>query len=72
MMNSRSSKFKMSKLEKQTNRQIIYIFCFQTIVCFIAAVFATIYQSEIKVAPYLALNGSNDPWVNNSALLIIQ
>jgi magnesium-transporting ATPase (P-type) len=72
MMNSTSAKFKMSKLEKLTNRQIILIFCFQIIVCFIAAIFAAFYQQEIKVADYLALKDSTDPWVTNVALLIIQ
>ena len=38
MMNSTSAKFKMSKIEKETNKQIVIVFFVQVIICFTSAI----------------------------------
>lgn len=47
MMNSSNAKFKMSNIEKETNRQIVYIFMVQIFMCFVAAICSTIWQIKI-------------------------
>jgi len=42
MMNASQPKFKSSKLQSLTNRQIIYIFCVQTVICLSAAALSII------------------------------
>lgn len=62
-MNSSNAKFKMSKIEKLTNKQIIIVFFVQIVLCFIAAVVGTLWQLDIKVGhKYLALNDSESKW----------
>lgn len=47
MMNSSSAKFKMSRIERLTNKQIIIVFCVQILLCFVGAIFGTVYQFQI-------------------------
>ncbi len=43
MMNSAPPKFKMSRIDRLTNKQILLVFAVQTILCFISAIFATVF-----------------------------
>lgn len=70
MMNSSSAKFKMSGLEKGTNKHIIQIFCVQTLLCFIAAIFGTFYQLSLLDVPYLDFRAS--VWETSWPLMIIK
>jgi phospholipid-transporting ATPase len=55
MRNSSNAKFKMSKIEKSTNLQIIYIFCVQLFLSGIAAIIgATWMKVHLKEAWYLS------------------
>lgn len=72
MMNASKPKFKLSKLQKLTNRQIIYIFLVQTVVCGIAATIATLQHNKLDRASYLEIAETDDPWLNNTALLVLQ
>jgi len=72
MMNASKPKFKLSKLQKLTNRQIIYIFLVQTVVCAIAAAIGTIQTKQLfNKASYLEIAETDDPWLNNTALLVL-
>ena len=55
MMNSTSAKFKMSRIERETNKQIIIVFVVQVICCFIGAIIGVIYQIDLSDEHYLAL-----------------
>lgn len=46
MMNSSSSRIKFSNLELSMNRQILYLFAFQVVVCLIGAVMSEILAAE--------------------------
>ena len=48
MMNSSSAKFKMSKIERETNRQIILMVIVQFVFCLCCAVIGTITQVGMK------------------------
>ena len=50
MMNSANSKFKMSSIEKGTNKQIILIFVVQMIMCLSAAIIGTILKTTLDNA----------------------
>ena len=54
-MNSTSAKFKMSRIERETNKQIIIVFVVQVICCFIGAIIGVIYQIDLSDEHYLAL-----------------
>lgn len=47
MMNSSNAKFKLSKLERQTNKQIIIVFVIQIIFCLIAAAISITMQKTM-------------------------
>jgi len=54
MMNSTAARFKMSKIEKETNKQIVLVFIVQVICCFIAALIGTFMQYDLnKSTTYL-------------------
>ena len=48
MMNSANSKYKMSSIEKGTNRQIVLIFVVQLIMCFLCSITGTVWQKSFK------------------------
>jgi phospholipid-transporting ATPase len=58
MRNQSKSRTKFSKLELQTNRQIILIFLFQILICMISSGFNTLWTLRIGQTnhPYLELN----------------
>jgi len=43
MMNSSNAKFKMSRIERLTNKQIAIVFIVQVFICLVAAIFGTIF-----------------------------
>jgi magnesium-transporting ATPase (P-type) len=47
MMNSTGAKFKMSRIDQLTNKQIVLVFCMQIMLCLVAATFATILQLNV-------------------------
>jgi hypothetical protein len=47
MKNQSKTRTKFSKLEMQTNRQIIYVFLFQMIICFIGAAFNQLWTLRV-------------------------
>ena len=75
MRNSTSARAKYSRVEKQTNFQILLIFCLQLSLCLIATIYGTIwwkinYNSTIK---YLDLPGTqgeksiyDESWILNA------
>ena len=58
MKNSCAAKIKFSKIERQTNRQILYILGLQFFFCFIATLYGSIWRAlnESSTSSYLALN----------------
>lgn len=52
MMNANSARYKLSTIEKDTNRQVFIIFQIQTVLCIVAATFATIWNFAYQY-PYL-------------------
>jgi phospholipid-transporting ATPase len=59
MMNSANSRFKMSTIEKGTNKQIILIFIVQILMCLMSAIIGTIFQFS-KDLEYLDLGIGNN------------
>lgn len=53
MMNSNNAKFKISRIERQTNRQIIIVFLVQIVLCLIGSIFGAIYKFRIEGFDYL-------------------
>lgn len=72
MMNSTGARFKMSKIDRLTNKQIIIVFCVQTICCLISAIFGTIYTLVIKDYTYLGFAGVQSAWETDWPLMIIK
>lgn len=60
MMNSANSKYKMSTIEKGTNRQIILIFFVQLLMCLFSSVFGAIWQNNLGDPAYLDFKDSWD------------
>jgi len=60
MMNSANSKYKMSTIEKGTNRQIILIFFVQLLMCLFCSVFGAIWQHNLADPAYLDFKDSWD------------
>ena len=56
-MNSCVSKYKRSKIELETNRQIIYMVIAQVIFCFGCAVIGTIHEVDMEDYWYLKQAG---------------
>jgi phospholipid-transporting ATPase len=72
MKNSSSAKYKMSKIEKITNMQIIYIFCVQIILCMVAAMIATLWITD-NLDEYWYLNfDTSDPWVTKKLRVFVK
>jgi phospholipid-transporting ATPase len=72
MMNSANSRFKMSTIEKGTNKQIILIFIVQLIMCLTSAIIGTSLQDHTKLT-YLELdNGKDSDWNTNWFLMILK
>ena len=78
MMNSANSKYKMSTIEKGTNRQIILIFIVQIFMCIVSSIIGTLWQkigsgSKPDPYPYLELNeGDNASWFTVWYLMILR
>lgn len=61
MRNSTSARAKYSRVEKQTNINIIFIFCLQLLLCLVATIVGTIWRNYyIDSIPYLNLRGQED------------
>lgn len=63
MRNSFKARAKKSQLEKDMGIQIIYVFCFQMVVCFFGACYYSIwYLNRFEILPYLQidLGGTTD------------
>ena len=62
MKNSTSARAKFSKVEKQTNINIILIFFLQLLFCFVATVYGTVWRYIYmdSTAVYLDLRGKPD------------
>lgn len=71
-MNSTGAKFKMSKIDRLTNKQIIIVFCVQTICCLISAIFGTIYTFVIQKYTYLEFSESQSAWETKWPLMVIK
>jgi magnesium-transporting ATPase (P-type) len=71
MMNSSNTRFKMSRLEKTTNKQILIVFVVQVICCLIGAILSVSWQTYLKdhSAWYLGLQTSGS---SNQVLLVLQ
>jgi phospholipid-transporting ATPase len=74
MKNSASGKTKFSKVEKQTNMQIVFIFTTQIVLCLFAAIYSTIWteMSWDKTDSYLKMSAGSDIFELNWYLRIIQ
>lgn len=78
MMNSSSARFKKSKLDRQTNSQIIQVFFVQCMLCLIGAIFGTVYQLRLRDFSYLGLRwvdpttGEGSWWDSSWILMIIK
>ena len=68
MMNSANSRFKMSSIEKGTNKQIIFIFIAQILMCIICSIILTIMQKQaVDTAWYIYPKGiPNDKELDRS------
>ncbi len=66
-MNSSNARFKMSKIERETNKQIIIVFVVQVICCFIGAICGTVWQTQLKEnnSWYLGIKDGVSAWDNN-------
>lgn len=71
MMNSTTARFKMSKIERETNKQILIVFIVQVICCFIGAIIGTFIQFDLYDASYLSLP-SNFRSAGNAMLTIVK
>lgn len=61
MRNSTSARAKYSRVEKQTNINIIFIFCLQLLLCLTATIVGTIWRTfNLDEATYLNLRGKVD------------
>jgi phospholipid-transporting ATPase len=62
MLNSSKSKNKFSQVESQMNRQIVYIFIMQVLICLMCATFYSIWYdlTEDDTDQYLELDDKND------------
>lgn len=47
MMNSKNFKFKMSAIQKGTNKQIVFVVCLQLALCVFASTYGTIWNYEL-------------------------
>ena len=73
MMNSANVRYKMSKIERQTNKQIVIVFIVQILFCFIAALCGSLWQFELRdKAPYLAYTAVSSAWDSHFALLLLK
>jgi hypothetical protein len=72
MMNSSNSKYKMSKIERETNKQILIVFVVQFLFCFAGALVCALWQYNMQDATYLAYNYNSSVWDTNLALLIVK
>ena len=63
MMNSSKARTKFSNLETQTNRQIVYIFLFQILICIGCASLNQMWTLRVgkELHPYLGLKSSDTP-----------
>ena len=59
MKNSVGARAKFSRVEKQTNMQILFIFGLQCILCLIATIYGGVWRAQnlIQTEQYLDLNG---------------
>lgn len=72
MMNSANSKYKMSTIEKGTNKQIILIFLVQLLMCLGSAIVGTVWQDNTKV-DYLDLTEEHSlTWDRVPFLMILK
>jgi hypothetical protein len=73
MMNSTGAKFKMSRIDQITNKQIVLIFCMQTVLCLIAATFATILQLNVVYKySYLEFSVTDSLWNTSWPLMVLK
>ena len=72
MMNSSNAKYKMSKIERETNSQILIVFAVQFLFCAVGAVTCVIIQLQMMDAPYLGFNYNSGPWDQETILMIIK
>lgn len=75
MMNSANSRFKMSSIERGTNRQIILIFIVQIIMCLLSAITGIIWQKTLPsdADSYLELGqGKAANWNTSPFLMLIK
>jgi len=74
MKNSSGARTKFSRIEKQTNIQILFIFGLQCVLCLIAMIMGTFWRTQYsETMPYLALTDTfaevtifDSNWVLNS------
>lgn len=72
MKNSANVKYKKSKIESTTNKEIVIVFTLQVFLCVIGALYgATWMRINAKDAPYLGFD-LNDAWSTNWFLLFIK
>jgi len=71
MMNSNNSRYKLSTIEKDTNRQVYIIFQIQTVLCIVAATYATIWNFNYSY-PYLHPADETAQWESNRFLFWIK
>jgi phospholipid-transporting ATPase len=75
MKNSTGARTKFSRIEKQTNMQILFIFGLQCILCLVATIYSTFWKHYhmAETEKYLALKGTSGSssvferiWILNS------
>ena len=72
MMNSVKARSKKSKIETDTNKNIVIVFCVQLVCCILGSIVgATWMVKHIDNALYLAFD-ETDPWNSNWFLLFIK
>jgi len=74
MKNSAQARFKKSRIDKLTNRQILYVFIMQVIMCLTGGIIGTIWLRSMKegTEPYLHMNSETDIWQTSWFLSTLQ
>lgn len=72
MLNSPKSRAKASKLETQMNRQVIYIFFLQLVICTFAATYYAIWFGSRRIDTELYLELEEQPSDNPAAQFVLQ
>ena len=72
MMNSANAKYKMSSIEKGTNKQIILIFVVQILMCLTCAIVGSVWQFNMGYETYLAITKDSTPWERNIFLMTLR